>query len=423
LNSTGPKDIPYKIDGEKPDDLIPKLFKAEYSNLVAVLCNFYGFKNIQQAEDIVSEAFIQAMKNWSHKGIPDNPKAWLRRVASNKATDYHRRNKLQTEKIFPNYKIQNSDQDSAIEFNDSIIADSQLKTIFVVCHPELSIESQICLALRILSGFNIDEIATALLSNKESVNKKLYRGKKKLRAINPDIDLLDGIDLENRIDGVLRILYLIFNEGYYRTQAKEAISQDLCWEALRLSLLLTQQKSTNLPRLHALIALMCFHASRLGTRIGDQNQLLLLDQQDRKGWNKELIVKGQQYLNTSARGPRVSKYHLEAAIAYWHTTDDEKKWDSILRLYNKLLQLEYSPHTAMNRTYAFAMSHAPDLALREALKLKLDTHHLYHSLLAELYRMTGDSDKQSEHLDQAIKMATNPQEIQLLQQKKAKLHR
>ncbi len=412
-----------KTAGEDPQDLIPKLFKAEYSNLVAVLCNFYGFKNIQQAEDIVSEAFIQAMKTWSHKGIPDNPKAWLRKVATNKSTDFYRRNKLQNEKIFPNYKSQISGEVQAPVFNESVIQDSQLKTIFAVCHPALSIDSQICLALRILSGFNIDEIATALLSYKESINKKLYRGKKKLKEINPDIDLLDGSDLGDRIDGVLRILYLIFNEGYYRTQAEEAISQDLCWEAMRLALILTQQKSTNLARVHALIALMCFHASRLNSRIGAEGQLLLLDQQDRSNWDSNLITKGQQYLNQSARGARVSKYHLEAAIAYWHTTDSEDKWSNILRLYNKLLQLEYSPYTALNRTFAYAKSHSPEKALKEALKLKLDDHHLYHSLIAELYHMIGDKKKQIKHLDQAIGLASNPHEIELLNQKKKDLHR
>lgn len=412
-----------KSTGEDPQDLIPKLFKAEYSNLVAVLCNFYGFKNIQQAEDIVSEAFIQAMKTWSHKGIPDNPKAWLRKVAANKSTDFYRRNKLQNEKIFPNYKNQNDSETQAIEFNDAVIKDSQLKTIFAVCHPAIKIESQICLALRILSGFNIDEIATALISNKENVNKKLYRGKQKLKEINPEIDLLDNEDLIERIDGVLRILYLIFNEGYYRTQGAEAISQDLCWEAMRLAIILTQQKSTNLPRVHALIALMCFHASRIKSRIGPDGQLLLLDQQDRSTWDTNLITKGQQYLNQSAKGPQVSKYHLEAAIAYWHTTDHEEKWDHVLRLYNKLLQLEYSPYTALNRTYALAKSQTPAKALSEALKLQLDDHHLYHSLIAELYNMTGNNKKQLKHLDLAIALTKNPHEIELLHQKKQDLHR
>ena len=307
---------------------ISSIFKAEYSNIVAVLCHYYGVADIQLAEDIVSDTFLTAMKNWSHNDIPDNPRAWLRKVAQNKLTDYYRRQDNYHNRVVPEYRDQR-EESSSIEITEEVIADSQLRMIFVVCDPTIKIESQICLALRILCGFSIVEIAKALLSNKESVNKKLFRAKKLIREKDQlSVDLGEGAHID-RLDNVLRVIYLMFNEGYYSSCKEETIREEICWEAMRLCVFLSQQDFLPKPRIHALLALMCFHASRIYARTTEDYSSILFTEQDRSKWDVGLIKKGECYLNLAATGTTVSKYHIEAAIAYWHTTDVSGKWNNI----------------------------------------------------------------------------------------------
>lgn len=396
---------------------ISKLFKAEYSNIVAVLCQYYGLDDIQVAEDIVSDTFLQAMKSWSHNQIPQNPKAWLRKVAQNKLTDYYRRNKTFTDKVVTHH-THTAERTSSIEITDEIISDSQLRMLFVVCDPAVNIESQLCLALRILCGFNIDEIATALLSSKEAINKKLFRAKKAIREKEKLNTELEKAAYIQRLDNVLRVIYLMYNEGYYSSTNEENIRQEICWEAMRLTLFLARQAFLPKQRIHALLALMCFHTSRINAR---GTGSVLYAEQDREKWNTELIEKGEHYLNQSASGEVVSKYHLEAAIAYWHTTDDNEKWERILSLYNKLLIIEYSPVIAMNRTYALAKANSTLEAIKEALKLGLDKNHYYHCLVAELYRMDDNRPKEVEYLEQALKFVSKKSEADMIREKLGKV--
>lgn len=401
-------------------DLIPKLFKSEYSNLVAVLCHYYGLSNIQLAEDIVSETFIKAMKTWSVKGIPENPRAWLRKVAVNQSRDYHRRQKTETEKVLPEF-LNRTDTMTDPVFNDAIIEDSQLKMIFAVCHPDISLPAQICMALRILCGFGIDEIAAALLSNKESVNKKLFRAKKKLKEQDLELLTFTEKDLTKRLDGVLRVLYLIFNEGYYSNHPDKHLRKELCWEAMRLAILLTKQKNLKMEATYGLLALMCFHVSRFEARVDEEGNYLLYDEQNKALWDKDLTIRGQYYLNLAAEGTVVSKYHLEAAIAYWHTTDLKEKWENILQLYNKLLIIEYSPQTALSRTYALARANSVDEAIVEAKKLDLEGNHLFYSLISELYRLKGDKQQEIHYLDLAIDCVSHQTDLEVLKRKRAKI--
>jgi len=392
------------------------IFKKEYSNLVAVLCHYYGVHDVQLAEDLVSETFVRAMRSWSHSGIPDSPKAWLRKVAQNKLKDHYRRQKTFDSKILP--AVDESDRLApAVEITDEIIEDSQLRMIFVVCDPALGGESQICLALRILCGFNIDEIATALLSNKEAINKKLYRAKKAIKSWEQFETSLSREAYAGRLDSVLRVIYLLFSEGYYSSVNEESIRHDICCYAMRLGVFLTRHEVFPKPKIHALLALMCFHASRLDARSSGNNGDILYDQQDRSLWNTELIQKGETYLNRAAQGEIVSKYHIEAAIAYWHTVSDEGKWERILQLYNKLLILEYSPIIALNRTYALAKANSVEEAIREAQKLALEDSHHYHCLLAELYRMNGERDRERGYLASALELAIKKSEKELIRNK------
>lgn len=395
---------------------LSEIFKTEYSNLIAVLSNYYGINDLQLAEDIVSETFIKAMKAWSHKGIPQYPRAWLRKVAQNLYYEDLRRKKTFEDKISKEvlYDHENS---VTQEITESLIEDSQLRMIFLLCEPQLNRESQLCIALRILCGFSTEEIAKALVSNKESVNKKLYRAKKALQnSLSVDRELTT-VDFKERLDNVLRVIYLLFNEGYYSSTVEENIRHDLCWEAMRLGIFLSKQQQFQMGHVHALIALMCFHASRLKARQSGDRRNLLYYEQDRTQWDQALIKKGQQYLNLSAKGKLVSKYHLEASIAFWHTQEQDGKWDQILMLYNKLLTIEHSPLIAMNRSFALAKAQSPEKAINEALKLKLENSAHYFCLMAELYRMNDNTDQEIINLNKALKLVKKENEKVLIRQK------
>ncbi len=404
------------------DKQLSGIFKSEYSNLIAVLSNYYGLTDLQLAEDIVSDTFLRALKAWSHKGVPKFPKAWLRKVAQNLLNEHYRRQKIYDEKITPKLGAGNQ-QVNIAEITDKIIEDSQLQMIFVLCDPELNSESQLCIALRILCGFSIEEIAKALLSNKETINKKIYRAKKAIKERDRVETDLTSNQYVARLDNVLRVIYLMFNEGYYSSANEKNIRYEICWEAMRLSLFLSEQKIFPKQKIYALIALMCFHASRLDARTSGENGDLLYHEQDKGEWNKDLIQKGRKYLNLSAEGNIVTKYHLEAAIAYWHTEETEGKWNNILQLYNKLLTIEYSPIIAMNRTYALAQANSVDEAIQEAHKLELKDNHHYFCLLAELYHMNNNIEKETEYLNKAIEFATKENEKELINNKLEKAGR
>ncbi len=398
------------------DEQLSEIFKSEYSNLIAVLSNFYGVADLELAEDIVADTFVKALKAWSHNGIPEYPKAWLRKVAQNLLIEHYRRKKIFDEKITPELG-NGTEQVTTIEITDKIIEDSQLHMIFVLCDPELRNDAQLCIALRILCGFNIEEIAKALISNKEAINKKLYRAKKIIKERKRIETNLTPQEYIDRLDNVLRVIYLLFNEGYYSSAKEENIRHDICWEALRLSIFLSRQTIFPRQKVFALIALMCFHASRLEARTSGDNGDLLYDEQDRSKWNQSLIEKGQQYLQRAAVANIISKYHLEATIAYWHTHESEGKWEKILQLYNKLLTIEYSPVIAMNRTYALARANSAQEAIVEAQKLELKDNHHYLCLLAELHRMNNDPDREINFLNQALQLANKENEKQLINRK------
>ena len=243
-------------------DSLKQLFQQEYAKMVAVISNLFGLRHIEIAEDIVGETFLTASESWGVKGMPANPTAWLYVVAKQKTLYYFRRNKIYETKVVPAIKTTQTLEDpDDINFSPENIRDSQLQMLFAVCNPAIASEAQIGLALRILCGFGIDEIAEAFLSNKETINKRLFRAKEKLRAENVQMELPAAGEISRRLDNVLHIIYLLFNEGYYSKTNNQILQKDFCLEALRLALLLTEYERTNLPRTNALIALMCFHAS------------------------------------------------------------------------------------------------------------------------------------------------------------------
>lgn len=388
-------------------ELIPYLYRTEFRKITAVLCRSLGIEHISVAEDLVGDTFLLAAETWGLKGLPQNPVAWLYTVAKNKAKDLLKRNTLFSQKISPQIQYTTDDKNEIeIDLSAQNIQDSQLQMMFAICYPGISSEAQIGLSLRILCSFSIDEIADAFLTNKETINKRLYRAKEKLKQGNVKIELPSESEIDNRIENVLTTLYLLFNEGYYSCNNNAVLRKDLCLEAMRLTHMMTENEITNKPAVSALLALMCFHASRFEARVDSNGELILYEDQDISLWNRELITQGERYLNKASTGNFLSKYHLEAAIAYWHTTvnNEQQKWAKILSLYNQLLIAEYSPIAALNRTYALSKVYGNEEAILEAEKLKLDNNHLYFCLLGELYSDI-DLQKAIDHLQHALKLS------------------
>ncbi|GAA4306396.1 RNA polymerase sigma factor [Compostibacter hankyongensis] len=394
------------------NELLPHLFRTEYRKIVSVLCSLFGIEHIETAEDIVSDTFLTAAELWGMKGLPANPAAWLYTVAKNKTRDHLRRDKLFAQKIAVDIKNDAPlSEDISIDLSDRNIEDSQLAMMFAVCHPSVSTEAQIALALNLLCGFGAEEIADAFLTHKETVYKRLKRAKEKLRAENVKIAQPTQPEVSSRLDTVLTTLYLLFNEGYYSASRNTLLRKDLCAEAMRLTLLLLQNKHTGNPAVSALLALMCFHASRFEARTDRDGEIILYEDQDITLWDHELIKKGEYYLNLASQGSRLSRYHLEAAIAYWHTHKDDtpEKWENILQLYNQLLQMEYSPIAALNRTYALSRANGKEEALVAAAQLDLKDHHLYHLLLGHLYEEI-DNEKALQHFHTALRLTRSDPE-------------
>ncbi len=381
--------------------------------MVAVLCKTYGLQNIQVAEDLVSDTFLVASETWGVKGVPQKPSAWLYTVAKNKAKDLFKHNKVFEEKVKPEL-LRSEDLVEELNFSEQNISDSQLQLFFAVCNPIISSEAQVTLALRILCGFGINEIASAFLSNKDTINKRLLRAKEKLRVNNVELTFPSVDELSKRLDNVLTIIYLLFNEGYHSSTSTKNIDRELCVEAMRLTYFLLENKTTNKPKTNALMALLCFHSSRFEARMNKIEEIVLFENQDRKLWNYELITKGSYYLSQSLETP-ASKLQIEASIAFLHTQDEEtlNKWETILQLHNNLLQLEYTPIVALNRTYSLAKVKGNEVAIKEVLKINLSKSHLYHVLLAELYKPI-DKEKQLNHLNIALGLVKTKQEKQVI---------
>lgn len=400
-------------------ELIPHLFRTEYSKIVSVLVKHFGFDRIEIAEDIAGDTFLTASETWGLKGIPDNPRAWLYTVAKNKAKNVLHRDSLFVNKVVPALKNNSSHTvQKEIDLSPQNIKDSQLRMMFAICHPSIPAESQIGLSLRILCGFGIDEIADAFLTNNETINKRLYRAKKILRESNIKIEIPGAVEIENRLETVLTTIYLLFNEGYYSTSQNMIIRKDLCLESLRLCHMLVENENTNTPSANALLSLMCFHSSRFEARINASGELILYADQDTGQWNMELIQKGEYFLNRSASGNKISKYHLEAAIAWWHTQKDDTKvkWEHILQLYNQLLQLEYSPVAALNRTFALSKANGKEEAIAEAGKLQLKDNHFYFVLLGELYKDI-DPEISKRHFQKGLSLARTQADKHIIQKK------
>lgn len=397
--------------------IIPHLFKTEYSKMVSVLTKSFGLDYIETAEDIVSETFLSALDIWAYKGTPQNPTAWLYTVAKNKLKNQLVR-KNTFDRISERVGFENKFNEINVDFSDKNIADSQLQMLFAICHPSISPESQICLALRILCGLGLSEIADAFLSNKETIHKRLQRAKKRLYTENIRLEMPNNKEINLRLNAVTRTIYLLFSEGYYSESNNSIIRKELCVEAINLTHFLLENPHTNTHPTNALMSLMCFHSSRLEARQSRSGSIILYDDQDKALWDSEFIEKGFYYLQQASKWEISSTYYIEASIAYWHTVDNSNtdKWTSILKLYDVLLLVNDSPIVALNRVWAFSKIYGNSLAINEARNLNLTTNHFYFMLLAELFSQV-DNNKTKEYLTKAHRHCKTNTEKNIIEKK------
>jgi RNA polymerase sigma-70 factor (ECF subfamily) len=403
---------------------IDALFRREHGRLISVLTRIFGPQNLQLAEDMVQDAFVAALRDWSIHGVPDNPPAWLLTAARRRAIDAIRRER--TRRTFAPDLAKFLDSEWTLSmtideaFDEHWIRDDQLRMIFMCCHPSLSPESRITLILKTLCGLGVPAIARALLTTEATINKRLYRTRVSLRGVRFQIPA--PADLPAARDTVHTALYLLFNEGHLST-ADKPILRELCQDAMRLTRLLADDASICASDTLALLALMCFNAARLESRLDDEGRLVPLDCQDRALWDRDLIGHGYRCLARSAELDlaAASRFHLEAAIAARHcsaSSFEETDWASICRLYDRLLEIDGSPMVALNRAVALSYRDGPDAAIPvvEALHRagKLPHSHVVAAVLANLHARAGSSSRAQPFLAEALRRARTAHERELI---------
>lgn len=402
-------------------ELTEHFFRNEYGKIVAVITRYLGNENVQTAEDIVQEALLRATEHWEIKGVPENPKAWLYTTAKNITLTVLKRKQYHWDYI-ANLKSDRQLEET-MTFSEELIEDSQLRMMFSCCHPSISENSQVALILKILSGFSIVEIASAFFSNEETINKRLVRGRKQLRQI--DIDLRQKKVLDERLNTVLKTIYLLFNEGYFPANKNQVVRFDLCLEAIRLTKLLTGSKNiTQKTDCYALLALMYFNTSRFKARQSETGKIIDLRQQDRSQWDQRLIQAGTHYLNQILQSESTTKYGLLATISAHHCIADSYKntnWKQILSLYDQLLVIEDSPIVHLNRIVALAEVDGIKSALEKLKQLgnrsDISGYYLYYFTMAELYKNNQQWQNANTAYKKALQSTKNERDQELLEKK------
>jgi RNA polymerase sigma factor (sigma-70 family) len=408
-------------------NLVDHLFRHESGKMIAVLTRIFGMHNMEMVEDVVQEAFLRAIQTWTYNQLPENPSGWLMQVARNRAIDIIRR-----QQNFQHYsremahQLQYETENTVTQFfSDTEIADSQLRMMFACSHPSLKEEDQVAFTLKTVSGFGVTEISHALMTNEATVQKRLYRAKQFLKENNIALEIPAGNELTERLDIVYTVLYLLFNEGYNSSKADELIRKDLCAEAMRLCFLLSEHKTGNRPATFALLALMCFHASRFESRVDEDNSIILLQHQDRNSWNKELISQGYQFLHHSSQGEQLTVYHLESAIAAEHclaVTFEDTNWPRMLKLYDLLLIEKRTPMVILNRAIVLARMQQVPVAIQEIWNIDgidtlLPTQYIFSAVLGDLYLQLGEEHNAKKFLQQAHDLTTSLAEKKLIREK------
>lgn len=397
--------------------------------MVATLTRIFGLEHIDLVQEVVQEAFVRALRGWPLQGMPDNPSAWLIQVAKNRALDELRRRGRWRDKeaAIENALLPRADASGRpMAFFSAEINDDQLCMMFACCHPALSRDAQVALTLKTVGGFSVEEIAGAFLVRPATVAQRVVRAKRALQEARAEFAMPHPDDLPARLDAVLEVLYLTFNEGYAATKSDDLVREDLCHEAIRLVELVAGNAATAGPQVSALAALFFFQASRLSARTGAEGELLLLDEQDRSRWNRPFIRQGLAHLQQAAVGDQITTYHLQAEIAACHAIAPRAEatdWRKILACYDALARVDASPVVALNRTVALLHVEGPEPA-RSAIRPLLDDpalrdYYLLHAVHAEILLRGGDPEAAARSLDNALEVATSPPVRRFLAAKRA----
>jgi len=409
--------------------LVTHLFRHESGKLVSVLTKIFGAKNLGLAEDVVQDALLDAIEQWKYKGVPENPAAWLYKVAKYKALNIvnHEKYKRQYSSDAVHLLQSESTAGPGWEqlFSEQQILDDQVRMMFTCCHPSISPDSQVALTLKTLCGFSIPEIAKAFITSEENINKRLVRARQKLREDKIAFDVPAGKDLEPRLGSVLETIYLLFNEGYAASHGDAFIRYELCEEAIRIAGIISSHPLiTGKENIYALLSLMLLNASRFKSRQDNDGTIIELDGQNRSLWDKDLIQKGVSFLDRSMTGNSVSRYHILATISAHHCTaagTETTDWQSILSLYDNLLQIDNSAIVLLNRAVVISRVFTVQKAINELEKIKNDplikNYQYYYSTLAEFYLKQKRLPEAGKYFAKAIELSSVQSEKDALQRK------
>ena len=395
---------------------VERVFREEYGRLIASLVRRFG--DIDLAEEAAGEALVAALEKWPESGVPPNPGGWLTTTAGNRAIDRIRREKLRDAKHQAAFMI----YDDTPHAPTGPVEDDRLRLLFTCCHPALSPEARIALTLRLLGGLTVPEIARAFLVPEPTMGQRITRAKKKIAAAKVPYRVPAAADLPERLGGVLTVLYLVFNEGYLATGDTEPVRAELTGEAIRLTRIVHRLLPDE-PEVAGLLALMVLIEARREARVRG-GQLVPLGEQDRSGWDRELIAEGHRLVRECLTINRPGRYQILAAINAVHTDSpaaSDTDWSQIVTLYDQLTRLDPSPIVALNRAVAVAELDGPDVALALVDRLPLTGYHAWHVTRADLLRRLGRSADAREQYDAAIAATQNSAERAYLSRKRDEL--
>lgn len=396
-------------------ELIERLYRDESRRVLATLIRLLG--DFDLAEEALHEAFRSAVEQWPREGVPDNPRAWLVSAGRFRAIDSLRRQR-RFQPLDERVDVPGEDDAQEVE----LLEDDRLRLIFTCCHPALASDAQVALTLREVCDLSTEEIARAFLSSPSTLAQRIVRAKAKIRDARIPYEVPGRNELPERLEAVLRVVYLVFNEGYFASSGDSLTRSQLSDEAIRLGRLLLELLPE--PEVQGLLALMVLHESRRQARSAADGEVILLEAQDRSLWDRELIAEGEELVLQALHSRRFGPYSLQAAIAAVHAEAaslEETDWAQIVGLYDELLRLNPSPVVALNRAVALAMHEGEEVGLMEVERLlasgELDAYHLLHAARADLLRRLGRTDQAIAAYRQALALAQQGADRQFLQKR------